>query len=502
MTLLLSFGVILLLIVEGRLLMHLLARGNLTSLEEWSLGLPLGAFVNALLFFAFTVTGIPLTPLFVVGGHALIAIALFGLPRILPALRGASWFDASTSSAQAPAHHDRYQSVTLSPPKCDTSMFFPKRILIAVTFFLCLSLTVKLLYGFTHAILLPTYYYDSLSQWNMRSRISFGERKIAFDETQVRGISKPQYPILLHSLQIAVMLPQNAWLAGRSLGEGWQDRLANAATFLLTCSSFLAFFLLLRRFTGNLFSLLTLGALFSIPLLSIHLVQGYGDLHVIEYLLLSALFLFFAFKVSKEVSPHASSGLSMTPAFLMLSGLFAAAASFVKLEGFFFVLLPWVTLVAGLLFFAPPRERLRQEWIALLPGIFLGSLWIFFLLARGSSIGPHSDDLSLGWHSQGIPLIVNALFLSGSFGIFWYALPLLFAFLLPGALRAWQTHRASLAILLWGVVTFFGTLAIYLLTPNIEFLLNNQTFHRTMLMPVVLFIVGTALLLHEKKEMT
>jgi hypothetical protein len=496
MNLLLSFGVILLLIVEGRLLMHLLARGNLTSLEEWSLGFPLGAFVNALLFFAFTVTGIPLTPIFVVGGHALIAIALFGLPRILPALRGAS--TSPFAFAQGSTQHDvgNFQF----PPLL-------KKIIIAI---IALSLGIKGVYGFTHAILLPTYYYDSLSQWNMRSRISFGERKIAFDETQVRGISKPQYPILLHSLQIAVMLPQNAWLAGSldtardklHLGEGWQDRLANAATFLLTCSSFLAFFLLLRRFTGNLFSLLTLGALFSIPLLSIHLVQGYGDLHVIEYLLLSALFLFFAFKVSKEVSPHASSGLSMTPAFLMLSGLFAAAASWVKLEGFFFVLLPWVTLVAGLLFSALPRERLRQEWIALLPGIFLGSLWIFFLLASGSSIGPHSDDLSLGWHSQGIPLIVNALFLSGSFGIAWYALPLLLTFLLPGVLREWKMHRASLAILLWGAVTFFGTLAIYLLTPNIEFLLNNQTFHRTMLMPVVLFIVGTALLLHEKKEMT
>lgn len=466
LNIILSLGILVLLVLQGRFVVRLLARGTLTSPEEWALGFPIGAFLNALLFFAFTLLGIPLTTLFVIGGHVLLLAIIGGASRAFV-----------NRVMVSPPNHDM--------PQGDTIQFLQGRsIRILIIFLVSISLVVKGLYGFTHATLLPTFYYDTLSQWNMRSRISFEERQIAFDETQVRGISKPQYPILLHSLQIVVMLPH----------ESWQDRWANTATFLLTCSSFLAFFLLLQRFAGQGIALLTLFAMFSIPLLDMHLVQGYGDIHVVEYLLLSAVFLACSFEAG--VSPRAP--LSRTRAFLSLSALFAAAASWAKLEGFFFVVVPWLLIVSFMtMFFVPKEKRLSLALTSFLPGALFGGLWILFLLATGFAIGPHSDDLVLSWHGQGLPVILKALFLSGSFGVAWYALPLLLlAFLLPKALQDWKQHIAALSLVLWGAITFFETLAIYLLTPNVEFLLNNQTFHRTMLLPLVLLMLGTAFLVH------
>ncbi len=478
---LLFIGATVILLVEGRALLLLTTGHSFGRILPWTLGFPLGVFLNVLLFFLFTLFRIPLLLSTIFIAHAvLLTLLTFFLLR---------FGTVETEKVESERKKD-FLSALFHP--------FGRRILLVI---LLLSLAVKLFYGVSHAVLLPTFYYDSLSQWNMRARVSLEDHAIAFDSDERRGVSKPQYPILLHSLQILFLLPQGEWLAGRSadsrssdsahlrpsgygwqpsLREGWKDAIANGATFLLTFSSFLSFFLLLKGRGGTLYGILGFSPFFLIPLATMHLVQGYGDIHVLEYLLLSALlFILFTEGARRE--------------FLLLSALFAAAAAWVKQEGLFFGVLPWLMVVSSWFLLQRRGKRHPDLLFGYLPAMLLGSMWTVFLLFKGFPIGAHSGDFSFAFHSEAVRPMLQAFFSFGSFGLAFFVLPLLVPFFLM-AFRSWRIFLAPLLILAWGGLAFLLTLFVYFFTPNVEFLLNGQTFSRTMLIPLFLLILGMLLL--------
>lgn len=449
LSLLLFFGVALLLSFEGKLLLRLVARNQLTRWEQWALGFPLSAFLNALLFFVLTIVGVPLTFLVVYGAHALIIVllAFFSRKISLPA-------QFPITNSQSPSN---FQFLIFNSQ-------FPRKFLIAL---LLLSLTVKLFYAFSHAVFLPSYYFDTVSQWNMRARISYEDHAIAFDTDESRGMSKPQYPILLHALQIAFMLPQ----------AGWLDRVANSATFLLTLTSFVTLFLLLMRLGNFLFALLTVALLFMVPLFSIHAGQGYGDIHVVEYLLLSAVFLFFSLEGTNNQKLETKN--------LLLSALFVAASAWVKQEGVFFGVIPWLVLLS--LWCWRGRDLLRRCLLrGFLPAACLGFLWTLFIFTQGFPIGAHGGDFQPEWHGEGISKVLTVLFSFGSFGMFFYVLPVALCVLMCATFRN--------PIILWGLFSFVETLFVFLFTSNYQYLMNHLTFHRTMLIPLSILVLGCAFL--------
>lgn len=442
------------LLIEGRTLLMLIAGKSLPTILPWVLGFPLGAFLNVLLFFVFTVLRIPLTlPLLFIAHAVLLAgLGLFLLENVR---RG------KTLAKDPEETRDLLKAIL--PPAF-------RKILLCV---LVLSLASKILYGASHALVLPTFYYDSLSQWNMRSHVSFEDRRIAFDATEERGISKPQYPILLHSLQILFMLPQGVWL----------DNIANSATFLLTFTSFLGLFFLLRLRGGTLYGLLGLTIFLMVPLVTMHLVQGYGDLPTLLSILLSVLF-FVRFTENTKREE------------LLLSALFIAASAWVKQEGLFFGVVPWL-IVTTSWFLLKGGKRKYDALFGYVPAIVLGAMWTVFLLLRGFPIGAHSGDFSFAFHSEALRPVFQALFSMGSFGLSFFVLPVLLVLLLIPALRSWKTFLSPLLVLAWGALAFLETLLIYTFTPNVNFLLNGQTFHRTMLLPLSMLIFGM-LFLFEK----
>ncbi len=449
-SLLLFAAVSAILLIEGRTLLILIARKSLPGILPWVLGFPLGAFLNVLLFFVFTLFAIPLTLVSLFIAHAVI-LAILGLFFLRHVKRG-----------RALSALDEEVPDLLSP-------FLPayiRRILLCV---LLLSLAGKVFYGVSHAAQLPTFYYDSLSQWNMRSHVSFVDQHIAFDATEERGISKPQYPIVLHSLQILFMLPQGEWL----------DSIANSATFLLTLTSFLSLYFLLRLRGGALFGLLGLTLFLMVPLATIHLVQGYGDLPTLLYILLSALF-FVRFTENAKREE------------LLLSALFIAASAWVKQEGLFFGVLPWLIITTSW-FLLKGGKRKNDVLFGYVPAIALGGMWTVFLLLRGFPIGAHSGDFSVSFHREALLPMFQALFSMGSFGLFSYVLPVVLALVLVRVLPQWKIFLAPLLIFCWGALAFLETFLIYTFTPNVNFLLNGQTFHRTMLIPLYLLILGILL---------
>ena len=203
MTLLFFSGVAVLLTVEGRWLVAAIARENLTRSEEWALGFPMGTFANALLFFICTVGGIPLNALAVFGGHLGIVIIAFAVSSRV-ATPSTPFDTPSLRLGLLPPSLKLRRTGRVTRRGVSRDFNFKKYLL---PILLTLAILIKLFYGISHA-LLPSYSYDTVSQWNMRAKISYEDRAIAFDRDEVRGMSKPQYPILFHSLQIVFNLPR------------------------------------------------------------------------------------------------------------------------------------------------------------------------------------------------------------------------------------------------------------------------------------------------------
>ena len=444
-------------IFEGRMIVQLITKNQLTCLEQWALGIPVFALVNVLIVFVCTVFKIPLTFLIIFALHAVVITGCVFLKK---------------KYISKPADH--YSLLT-------THYSLGKKLLITI---IVLSIIIKLFYGFTHAVNLPTFYYDSLSQWNLRARASYEDMAIAFDSTEERGISKVQYPILLHSMQISFMLPH---------GE-WKDRVANGSTFLLTFTSFLALFLVIAR-RDLFFSVITIGSIFAIPLITIHLSQGYGDIHVLQYFMLSAVMLMLGLGGRDLLT---GDSLTRVP-LLVMSAIFISAAAWTKQDGFFFGVIPWIFIV-GISSFITSKTSTTSitSKTPITLALILSIPWSAYLLTKGLSLSPHSNDFQIAWHGEALTEAIKAVFARGSFGIFWYVVPIFLIIVLTGIRKKWNEYIPELTIICFGAVTFLQSIFVYFFTPNVQFLINSQTFSRTMLIPLVLLLFGSLLALEKK----
>lgn len=442
-------GVALLLAIEGNALLVLLMGAALDRWTRWSLALPIAALLNAILFFLFLILGIPLRSSTVFPAHGLMVLGL----------SVAAW---NVGSAIRENKKERSYLPLLRSSGA--------RALVIVLLFL---VTVKLLGAIMHTAVLPTFSYDALMEWNMRAKTSFFHGAIAMVGDMYRGATpQPQFPILFHALQILFMLPHGRWI----------DQMSNSATLLLCVTSFFALFFTMRQ-SGMLLGLLAVWSVLAIPLVTVQLEQGYADLHVALYLLLSALFLQHFLE-------------ARDPRLLLLSGLLCAGAAWTKQEGFFFGVLPWTLLVAGLSL--KEKTHRRRALLSVLPGLLLGALWTAFLMLRRMPIGPHENDFTIAWHPEGLPQLFRALFAMGSFGIHWYVV----LSLIPLSIcMATRRERSLVTIpLVWGGIMMAELFVVFLFTPNVRFLLSHQTFHRTALLPLTMLTLTGVLLVRNVWE--
>ena len=401
-----------------------------------ALALPLGSLLNALHVLALTVLHIPLSPL------PLFASTLFLALLLLEAVRCRPPAMIAIPSVRAPA--------------------FAKRERSAITAVASAFLCVAFAYAAFHALVLPSAQWDSLSNWTMRSEVSFYDHAIAFDRDESRGVAKPQYPFLFHALQIAANQGQREW----------NDHAANGILFLLSLSSFAALFLILKMLRGTATALLGISLITGIPLLAFHLAQGYADLPLAQFLLLAL--------VATVAALETSDGR-----WLFLASVLVVAGAWTKLEGLFAGVLPYLLLL-GIFW----KQRafsatilLRNAALAILPSI----LFPLFALAHGLLLTAHTSDAALAWSTEGFSRILPALFASGSLGAGFFALlAATLILVLPGNENRMTLDPKLRMTLLWGGMVFLEYLVLYLFTSNVQFLLNEQSFYRQMLVPVTL----------------
>ncbi len=450
-----AIGVIGLLLIEGHLLTTC-ALGVREKRITLSCGLAMAALSNVLLVWLFTVLNIPLIAATLLPAHILVLLLAYRL----------QWSMRSEGA--------------LPPPKLSLLPSLKSPIVLIST----VLLTVTFLYGASHSVLLPTFQYDSATNWTMRSEISFYDEKIAFDREENRGMAKPQYPVLFHMLQLTANLGQPAW----------NDAAANAVLELLSIGTLAGVYFILRRRRSSRQSLLTIALITGIPLVSIHLGQGYGDLNLLQYLLLSLVCL--AESADTGIDGH----LPRSRRWLWLSAVFILAAVWTKSEGWFFGLLPWTLLLA---FCAWRQSHLRRTAVMALIGVAILSLpWYVLLHAQNLNLTPHGTDTMFKFHAEGVPEVLHGLFTRGSFGPLWYGLPIVTALIVVLARkRDPLIKRRHVAFMVWGWLVFLEVLFIYLCTPNIVFLMNAESFYRQMMIPGALIILGCSLCIDWKKKM-
>lgn len=452
LSLLTFIGVALLLVIEGTsIALLILPRGSRRL--ALALSLPVAALMNVLMTFDSTILGIPLSPPFLIGEHALIALI-----AAIAVWKQRLWFSLPSPSGRgaggegARAHIATYSALIL--------------------------IGFNIIYSFSHAILLPSNQYDSATNWTMRSEISFYDQKIAFDADEARGMAKPQYPFLFHALQITANQGQNLGVAPRN-EAGWSDTAANAILYLLSVCTFWAIFEIVSRMRGSVHALITLALLTGIPILGLHLAQGYGDINLVQYLLLSLVLL--ASWIESRKSGE-----------LLMSGIFVAAAVWTKSEGSVFGFLPWLIGVAAVCLVE--KGRWKEIIAPVVIAILLAIPWPIFAWIKGLSLTPHSTDTMIGFRSEGLSEAILGLFSRGSFGIDWYALcvaiPLILFF-------SWKKNPATeprqRVLLLIGAVVFAEIIFVYLFTPNVRFLMNAESYYRQMMLPCAMLVLGCSL---------
>ncbi len=429
-------GITLLLVAEGALVLRLILRTT-DVLLACAFGLPLAVLINVFIVFDWTILGIPLTPISIL------------LPQVLmtAGLGFAAWKTAVISDPTIPGGKLTRSMKALFGACC---------VLIAST----------AIYSFAHAVMLPTFQYDSATNWTMRSQISFVDKQIAFDATEVRGMAKPQYPFLFHSLQITANQGQ----------PRWNDTAANAILWLLSLSTFIAVFLILLRLMKPLESLVTVTLILGIPLLSVHLGQGYGDITMTQQLLL-ALACFMI-------------GVRYSGRWLLVSGITVATSVWTKSEGLFFGLVPWL-LVCGILALCE-RPRRKEAGVAMLTATILSVPWPIFATVKGMLLTPHSGDAAIGFHPEGLTDAFLGLFGRGSFGISWYAILIALLWMTIDFWRMKKKPWTEILGIAWGTLVFAEVLFIYLFTPNVRFLLNAESYYRQMMLPAAMLILALA----------
>ncbi len=449
---LLFIGITFLLILEGALTARLILRTN-HSLLLGSLGLPISAFTNVLVVFTWTIFGVALTPLSLIGAHLIITVLL------------------ATVNRRTSTPYEKNELLVL--PRAECPLLWERGRIVPII--CCLLIGTTVISSFAHAVLLPTFQYDSATNWTMRSEISFVDRHIAFDPTEVRGMAKPQYPFLFHALQITANQGQSTW----------NDTAANTILWLLSITSFLGLFLILRKLTLSTGALVTLTLILGIPLLSLHLGQGYADITLTQELLLSLACLFVWVRTKEN-------------RWLLFSAIIVASGVWTKSEGLLFGFIPWLLVIAGVALIN--RTQKKYSMISGLIALGLSLPWQLFAWSRGLLLTPHSSDTLIGFHREGLREAFFGLFDRGSFGIVWYALIVAIPLMMVKLRTTEKSERAELLPLMWGLIILAEILFIYLFTPNVRFLLNAESYYRQMMIPAAMLILSAGAWFSKQKN--
>jgi len=412
----------------GWLLLRLLEARTpvLFSVERWVMGFVFGLTVT--MFAAFCANVCHLLP-FTRWGFASVQVALV-LPLALARLL--QW---KFSPSQLPA-------TSYKLPASHPSLWLKGTLLLAVVWTL-----FKVVSGTAILATTPSYFDDTLKNWNERAKIFVMTGTLDTSASTVSPLSS--YPP-------AVSLTK-AWLT--TLAGRWNDGLVNSIHALWFLSALSLLFFALRRrvaWTWSLFGSLLLS---SLPLYFFHGVNAYADVFVSVHLF-AAVSLLWSGLIEKDNAQRSS--------FLRLSALASALLIFTKNEALLLHLpLVLALLVAGLFSLRRSRGLSNREaaktllwfagWI-----LAIGLPWLIFKWVHGLTFGNAKavSGIVIGWQPGVLWTLGVNIFFEGN----WHLLfPVLLLLLITRGRSALKSSFAPL--LLFVIAALALQLLLFLFTP-------------------------------------
>lgn len=311
---------------------------------------------------------------------------------------------------------------------------------------LCILLgfmALRFLFGTVNLFALPTYWDDTIDNWNMRGKAFLIERDIILEipnsnATLTDKRTESSYPPAVPLMKTWISVLAGGWYDGavNGLHALWYALLVGIAYFSL------------RRHVSVGWSALGAYMIGSQPLVLIQGVNPYVDVLVAATLVAA---LGSLLQSMKSDDAHAST-------WLLLSGLMMGVATFTKNE----VLLLHLPPYALLLLVIGYKHGLKR---LVTPGLIIAAIlvpWLVFKWSNGLTFGNAKaiGDLTLSWHGDALVAMWNMLAKEPNFLLTPLALVLT-------ALFGWPLIRRGPR----GVLAFFlawvlaAQVAIYTLTP-------------------------------------
>ncbi len=316
----------------------------------------------------------------------------------------------------------------------------------------------------------PTYFDDSVANYNFKAKIFYHHRSIVLEEEdpECLGSYKPWYPPGVSLFKTWVVICAGEW------SEAAVNFYTLAVFIALGLIAYYNFIRFLKPIVGLVFTYIIL----SIPLITFHAGFAYIDIAVVLYFFAGVVYLLRSFREGEDVS-------------LLISALLFSAGILVKdemLPLFIFGAVPPL-----LLYWLTNRGKTPKIFRSLLiyPGIVLLPNLPWFILKllydlpfRG---GMTAQSTTFEFHPEAFGILAHHFFNSGNFNILWPVFFLTLLVSLPSIIRTDLKY-----VLLSLIGTAVVTISIFIFTPFFEFLKTGMTINRALfaLLPVAVLYIA------------
>jgi hypothetical protein len=253
----------------------------------------------------------------------------------------------------------------------------------------------------------------------------------------------------------------------------WNDSYINLITWIILN---LTIILVIFSFSDRVYGTVAWYLIYSIPLIVWHAGTSYYDLMYACFYLLSISFSIRYFKNKDDI-------------FLIAIGICLYSAIFTKNEGMIFIV---PSIMLGLGYYLFTQHALKKLWYVILPTLFILPhmvfRWVYSL-----PFNPTANQASYGFHSDSLHLYYTYFTQWGSYNIFWYVFFILTIFFFRDLIK--EKNRA-ISITIWSLI--FAIFLVFSFTNNYQFLLDQTTINRTLLVVMMSILYFYTYLAHER----
>jgi len=325
-----------------------------------------------------------------------------------------------------------------------------------------------LLIGF-NVIFAPTYFDDSVANYNYKAKVFYYNRSVNFAEEHpdYLGGYRPAYPQGISLIKTWVTI---------CLGH-WEEYAVNLYTLFVFIALGVISYFNLVRIISRLLSFIFTYILLSIPLLTFHGGYAHIDIVVGLYFFSGIVYLI---RWIREGDRHS----------LFLSAFLFGIGLSIKDEMLaLFVCAPLLTLVTYQIFSRVKiKNILKTTFQYIGVALILNVPWFITKFVYQLQMGPRPDQRAFEFHPEAFKILASYLFNTGNYNILW---PVFFCSIILSCFLPRKTELKYILISISGAL--FITLYLFIFTPFFEFLKIGTTINRALLiiLPVIIFYLAT-----------